>query len=153
MKTRIYFSHGMFFVYDSSERSPGNAWTDDHSAQGFARRSTTANVATLIEDGWLDVDVGAAEALNECERVVAVSVLSASGAISISGIDPEDQVLWRGRPGWVRVSMGQERSADEQEVRLVFVAEEAAKEESTRVRERGDWVRRDFIEAAEPAVY
>ncbi len=153
MKTRIYFSHGMVFVYDSAERAPGNAWTEEHSSQGFARRPTAANVATLIEDGCVDVEIGSPELLDKSERVVALSIRSDSGAIAMSGTDPKDYVLWKGRPGWVRVTIGQTSGSDEQAIRLLFVAEEAAKEEPTRVREDGEWIRRDFIETAEAATY
>ena len=135
MARRIDFSHGLFFLYDSWERAPGNAWTDQHSAQGFARRPTAANIATVIEDGCLDVEVGSPEVLDECQRVVAVSIRSDSGTISISGTDVEDHVVWKGRPGWVRATVGQMPGADDHEVRLFVVAEEATTEEATRVRE------------------
>lgn len=153
MKARIYFSHGMVFLYDSTEPVPGNAWTDDHASQGFARRPTAANVGTLIEDGCVSVDEGSSELLDKCVRVVAVSIRSDSGTIAMSGVDPEDHVLWRGRPGWVRVTVGQTPGDEEQELQIFFVIEEAAKDEPTRVRENGEWTRHDFIETAEPARY
>ena len=153
MPRRIYFSHGMFFLYDASERAPGNAWTDEHASQGFARRPTAANIGTVIEDGWLDVEVGSPELLDECERVVAVSIRSDSGAISISGTEPEDHVVWKGGPGWVRVTVGQMLGAEDRELQLFVVAEEATTEEATRVRIRGEWVRRAFVETAEVARY
>jgi hypothetical protein len=153
MTARIYFSHGMFFLYDSSERAPGNAWTDEHSSQGFARRPTAANIGTLVEDGCFDVEVGSPELLERCERVVVVSIRSDSGTISISGTDPEDHIVWKGRPGWVRVTVGQTPGGDEHELRLFVVAEEAATDEATRVREGSEWVGGTFIESAEVARY
>ena len=153
MDARIYFSHGMVFVYDSAEAAPGNDWTDEHSLQGFARRPTTANVATLIEFGCAHVHFGSHEELEKCDRVVAVSVCSESGAIAMSGVDPEDHVVWRGRPGWVRVSIGQTSNPDSRELRLIFVAEEAARDEPSAVREHGDWLRREFVESADTATY
>jgi hypothetical protein len=151
MIARIYFSHGIFLLFDSAERAPGNDWTEEHSSQGFARRPEVANIATLSEDGWFDVEVGSPELLDRCERVAAVSIRSDSGTILISGVDPGDHVLWKGRPGWVRVTLGQMPGPDEREWQLFVVAEEATTEESTRVRERGEWVRGAFIETAEPA--
>lgn len=150
---RIYFSHGMVFLYDSAERAPGNAWTDEHASQGFARRPTAANVATLVEDGCVDVEECSPELLDKCKRIVAVSIRSDSGAIAMSGVDPEDNVVWKGRSGWVRVSVGQTHGANEDELRLYFVAEEAVNEEPTRVRENGDWILRAFVETAEAARY
>lgn len=41
--------------------------------------------------------------------------------------------------------------AEDHELQLFVVAEEATTEEATRVRERGEWVRRAFVETAEVA--
>ena len=153
MGIRIYLSHGTLFVNDSAESAPGNDWTDEHSLQGFARRPTAANVATLIEYGCVDVEDGSPEHLDECERVVAVSVRSDSGMIAMSGVDGESYELWKGRPGWVRVTIGQRRGATELGLEVYVAAEESAKEESTRVRERGEWLRREFVETAQAARY
>lgn len=148
---RIYFSHGLFFLFDTAERCPGNDWIDSHSVQGFSRRATAANINTLIEDGVLDVEPGSPEQLDTCERAIAVSVRSDSGVVAMGSVDPVDHVIWKGRPGWVRVTVGQKRVANERELRVFFVAEEAVKEEPTRIREHGEWLRRDFLETAEVA--
>jgi hypothetical protein len=149
MQTDIYLSHNFFFLFDSQELSAGNDWTDEHFSQGFARRPSAANIRTLIEYGRLDVEVGSPELLDKCERVVAISIRSDSGGISISGVGGEDLVVWKGRPGWVRLTVGQIPGAEDRELQLFVLAEEATNEEATRVRERGEWIRGAFVETAE----
>lgn len=71
----------------------------------------------------------------------------------MSGSDPEDHVIWKGRPGWVRVTVGQMAGADDLEVRLFVAAEEAATEEATRVGSGGEWIAGPFVETAEAVSY
>ena len=43
-------------VFDESEQLPGCACTVKHSDQGFARRESTVNFATLLEYGLADLN-------------------------------------------------------------------------------------------------
>ena len=153
MGAGLYFSHGIVFIHDVLERAPGNDWTDDHVAQRFSRRSTACNVATLIEDGFADVDAGSSELLEACERVVAVSIQTDGGAISIGGIDGRSEIIWKGRPGWVRVVLGQNLADGDSRLRMLLMAEEAAREEPTYVREQGEAVKGPFVESAKVALF
>jgi hypothetical protein len=72
LSSRFHFSYSQFLVYDASVRLPGCDWTDEHSAQGFARRESTVNFSTLLEFGLADVAVihGAYRPTEEYERVI-----------------------------------------------------------------------------------
>jgi hypothetical protein len=74
-------------VYDQSVRLPGCAWTDAHSAQGFARRESVVNFNTVLEFGCADVSIsrGAYQPRGEHDRVIAVPFLVTSGAKRRSG--------------------------------------------------------------------
>jgi hypothetical protein len=152
MDTPIYFSHGLVFAYDTGEKAPGNDWTDAHVQQCFARRPTAANIATLENYGRATLERGTSESLDSCERVVSVSVRSESGIVALSGVDPGSEcVLWKGRPGWVRVTIGQKRGPTELELRLLFLAEETSRDEASKVKEHGKWLEGPFVEEAEQA--
>jgi hypothetical protein len=60
LSPRLYFSYSQFMVFDESVRLPGCEWTDEHSAQGFARWESTVNFSTLLEFGEADVVVDSA---------------------------------------------------------------------------------------------
>ena len=150
MNETIYFSHGVFFVYDEAEQVPGNDWSDTHVEQHFSRRAESANISTILAEGVADLRPGTPELLDTCNGVVAVSVLSRSGAVAISGCDPEDTVIWNGPPGWVRVTVGQKPGEREQHVTLVCLAEKAVDEQATRVREDGEWMSGPFLETSLP---
>jgi hypothetical protein len=86
---KLYFSYNQFMVYDASVRLPGCAWTDQHFAQGFARRESTVNFATLLEFGYAHVEIGNVyQAQREYSRVIAVPFLVTSGKIEVAG--PEE---------------------------------------------------------------
>src|SRR5579864_7712421 len=87
---RLYFSYSQFMVYDKSVRFPGCAWTDTHSAQGFARRGSTVNFNTPLEFGHADVTVNHAtyQPHEEYVRVISVPFLVTSGRVIVDG--PEE---------------------------------------------------------------
>ena len=87
---RLYFSYSQFMVYDQSVKLPGCAWANAHTAQGFARRGSTANFNTLLEFGYADVGViqGAFAPQKEYSRVIAVPFLITSGKVIVEG--PEE---------------------------------------------------------------
>ena len=69
---------------------PGCAWTEEHSAQGFARRESTVNFRTLLEFGYADVAISqsAYESQQEYNCVIAVPFLVTSGKVVVEG--PEE---------------------------------------------------------------
>jgi hypothetical protein len=90
LSPRLYFSYSQFMVYDQSEKLPGCDWTEEHTAQGFARRESTVCFGTPLEFGHADVSVtvGAYQPQTEYERVIFVPFRSASGKVTVEG--PED---------------------------------------------------------------
>lgn len=95
LSPRLYFSYNQFLVYDQSVKLPGCAWTEGHSAQGFARRESTVCFNTILEFGYADVAVslGPYRPNDRYERVVAVPFLVASGRVVVDG--PEEPDLGR----------------------------------------------------------
>lgn len=65
MTARVYFSHGIVFLFDSAERSPGSDWTEAHGTQGFARRPAAVTIGTLIEGGCVEIETGSPFVLAE----------------------------------------------------------------------------------------
>jgi Competence protein J (ComJ) len=74
LSPRLYFSYSQFMVYDGSVQLPGCEWTEEHTAQGFARRKSVANFNTLLEFGDADVAVKreAYQPQQEYQRVIVV---------------------------------------------------------------------------------
>src|ERR1051325_3159 len=87
---KIYFSYHQFFIFDKSVRLPGCDWTDDHFAQGFARRESNVCFASILEYGHADVSItlGRYERRDDYQRVIAVPFLVKAGEIRIIG--PEE---------------------------------------------------------------
>lgn len=85
----LYFSHSQFFLFDNSLESPACDWTEEHSRQGFARRSSSIAVGTLLEFGSaiVNVEFGAPDSFKDYERVIAVPFEMVSGELSINGPD------------------------------------------------------------------
>ena len=77
-------------VYDQTEQLPGCDWTEEHTAQGFARRESTVCFGTLLEFGHADVSVmvGSYQAQSDYERVISVPFRSVSGKVTVEG--PEE---------------------------------------------------------------
>lgn len=150
---RIFVSHGIIFLYDTSEKAPGNDWTEQHQEQGFARRASAINVSTLVENAWARLSQGASDEMSGCERIVSCSLFSTSGTVGFSSVDPGGPVIWRGHPGWVRITLGQSYSHEGEELEFVYFAEEAVAEEPTRIFKDGAWASGAFIETADAARY
>src|SRR6185295_10740927 len=87
---RLYFSYNQFMVYDQSVQLPGCDWTDDHFAQGFARRESVVNFNALLEFGYADVEISFEpyQPKQEDERVIAVPFHVMSGKVVVEG--PEE---------------------------------------------------------------
>lgn len=77
-------------VYDQAEQLPGCDWTEEHTAQGFARRESTVCFGTPLEFGHADVSVmiGAFQQQSDYERVISVPFRSVSGKVIVEG--PEE---------------------------------------------------------------
>jgi hypothetical protein len=121
--SKLYFSYNQFIVYDQSVASPGCAWTEGHSAQGFARRKSVASFGTLLEFGFADVEisVGKYESRPSYQRVIAVPFLVVSGEVLVQG--PEETAAGRSfalSPGNYRLVSAQYVSGDDKEVIGLF---------------------------------
>lgn len=92
LSPRLYFSYSQFMVYDQSEQLPGCDWTEEHTAQGFARRESTVCFGTLLEFGNSDivVTVGQYRPELQYERVITVPFRSASGRVTVEGPEEMD---------------------------------------------------------------
>src|ERR1700730_11814975 len=91
-RSMLYFSYNGFVVFDKDVELPGCDWSDDHVAQGFARRESTVCFGTLLEFGLAEVSVtldGYAPR-GDYERVIAVPFLVTSGTVVIEGPEEMD---------------------------------------------------------------
>lgn len=123
LSPRLYFSYSQFIVYDASVKLPGCAWTDKHTAQGFARRESTVNFNTLLEFGHANVAVSrsAYEPWCEYERVIAVPFFVASGKVLVEG--PEETDVQRSfslPPGNYRLVTAQQVTGEDEEAIDIF---------------------------------
>lgn len=124
LSPRLYFSYSQFMVYDQSVRLPGLAWTDEHSAQGFARRESVINFNTPLEFGYADVGVSQnayQPREEEYGRVIAVPFLVTSGKVIVEGPEetkPERNIALP--PGNYRLVAAQRVTGDEEEVIDLF---------------------------------
>ena len=87
-KFQVEFSYGQFLVYDTEVKFPGNAWTDRHFDQGFARRKSSVNFRTLFQFGWANIDVFRNEFIHNenYEWIISVPFEVISG-----------ELMWKGR--------------------------------------------------------
>ncbi|MEY2493788.1 MAG: hypothetical protein QOJ45_280 [Verrucomicrobiota bacterium] len=120
---KIYFSYSQFLVFDQSVPFPGCAWTEGHSAQGFARRKSVASFGTLLEFGFADVEisVGKYEPRPSYQRVIAVPFLVVAGEVLVQG--PEETAAGRSfalSPGNYRLVSAQYARGDDKEVIGLF---------------------------------
>jgi hypothetical protein len=122
LSPRLYFSYSQFMVYDESVTLPGCSWTDEHTAQGFARRESTVNFNTPLEFGYADVVVASAyQGREEYARVIAVPFLVTSGSVIVEG--PEETEPTRKvtlRPGDYRLIAAQRVTGEEEEAIGLF---------------------------------
>jgi len=86
----LHFSYKQFLVYDQNVELPGCEWTEEHVAQGFARRESVACFSTLLESGHADVHMiaSAYQSSDKHERAIAVPFMVVSGRVVVEG--PEE---------------------------------------------------------------
>ena len=106
-------------VYDQSVRLPGCDWTEEHTAQGFARRELVVNFNTLLEFGYADVAVSREtyQPEQEYQRAIAVPFQVTSGKVVVEG--PEETTVERAvslPPGHYRLVAAQHVTGDDKEV-------------------------------------
>lgn len=105
-------------VYDQSEQMPGCDWTEEHTAQGFARRESTVCFGTPLEFGYADVAVtfGAYQEQAEYERVIEVPFCSVSGKVTVEGPEEMDADRVFGVPsGYYKLTAAQAVIGDDEE--------------------------------------
>ena len=110
-------------VFDQSVRLPGCDWTDEHYAQGFARRESTVNFSTLFEFGEADVAVTcrAYKSGEQYERVIEVPFRVTSGKVIVGGPeDVEDKRITELLSGDYRLTAAQRVIGDEEEAIDLF---------------------------------
>lgn len=123
LSPKLYFSYSQFMVYDQCVRLPGCAWTDKHTAQGFARRESSVCFNTPLEFGLADVSVflAAYQKQKNYDRVIAVPFLVQSGKVIVDG--PEELDVDRTialRLGNYRLTVAQCLLAEDKEAVDVF---------------------------------
>jgi hypothetical protein len=116
---RLYFSYSQFMVYDQSVQLPGCDWTEEHTAQGFARRESVVNFNTPLEFGYADVaaSLEVYQLQQGYHRVIAVPFRVTSGKVVVEG--PEESAVERSislPPGHYRLVAAQRVTADDEEV-------------------------------------
>jgi hypothetical protein len=89
---KLYFPYAQFMVYDRDVRNPSCAWTDQHSAQGFARCESAVNFGTSPEFRYAEVTVSRTpyQPSEEYERVISVPFLVTSGKAVVEGPEETD---------------------------------------------------------------
>lgn len=96
------FSYGQFLVCDATVEGPELEWTDNHSAQGFARSDRQVCFATMIDAGVMDlaIYVGPFASDAQDERVIQVPFSTTSSKVTIGGLPGMHPVvtisLWKG---------------------------------------------------------
>jgi hypothetical protein len=124
LSPRLYFSYSQFLVYDQSVPLPGCAWTDRHTAQGFARRESTVNFSTPLEFGHAVVIVhhGPYRPDVAYDRVIEVPFRVKSGKILVEGPDEVDiERSFLLPPGDYRLVAAQRVTGDEEEAIDLFI--------------------------------
>lgn len=119
----IYIGYSQFIVFDSDVKRAGCAWTERHSAQGFARRAQVVAFGTLVDYGHADavIKLGPYRPLDNHERVIEVPFLVTSGAIHLGG--PEEigrMPLVKVENGDYRVVAAQALDEDRELIELFF---------------------------------
>jgi hypothetical protein len=90
LRLLINFAYSQFMVFDEAVNNPGCAWTEAHSAQGFARRDSVVSFGTLLEYGRANITISqdSYQPRGEYVRVFAVPFLVTSGKVMVCG--PEE---------------------------------------------------------------
>jgi hypothetical protein len=115
---KMYFSYNQFMIFDEQIRLPGCEWTQEHSAQGFARRESTVCMNTLEEFGSAAVEVSCDKYRSDpdYDRVIAVPFKVVSGTVVIEG--PEESKtgrIFHLPAGNYRLVVAQQALGDEEE--------------------------------------
>lgn len=156
MRADLYVSHATLYVSDADETLPVNHWREAHAKQGFARRASTMNMLALFdEDGFIRRIESTADALDGCEKIFAFSLHCPSGRAILRAGDATGETIWAGRPGWARLTVGQQLLSDAEspDLRVAVFGEEAASEQPSRIWAGGKEVLGPFVEVAEPLSY
>lgn len=119
----MYFSYGQFMVFDQNVQLPGCDWGEEHYAQGFARRESSACFRALSEFGQAKVraTAGLYVARDEYLRVIAFPFAVESGVVVVEG--PEE--IGTGRtmqlpPGSYRLVVAQVQTGEDEEAVDLF---------------------------------
>lgn len=123
LQPKMYFSYGQFLVFDQSVKQPGCDWTNEHYAQGFARRDSTACIRALSEFGHANVRVSSANylATDDYARVIAVPFFVESGVVIVEG--PEEvgtNRMVRLPAGCYRLVVAQSIAVEDEVIDLFF---------------------------------
>lgn len=119
----LYFSYGQFLVYDQSVAAPGCLWTEQHTAQGFARRESTVCFRTLLDLGYAEVvyQLDAFMSDSSYERVIAVPFFVSTGKVVVDG--PEENSVSRLveiANGRYRLTAAQRVAGEREHIELFF---------------------------------
>ncbi len=152
----LFLEHAFVVLYDVGEQTPCPEVRLDHVRQGFARRPSSVMLFFREEEVCFVTElIRDSTSLADCPFVLSVSLYSYSGDVRLSTTDPLDLPIWTGRPGWIRLSIGQQlvatrimRSERVSEYRVVVTAVEAEGEERSYVSQDGD-VLSDLVEDAD----
>jgi hypothetical protein len=122
LSPRLYFSYRQFHISDKNVRFSGCTWTEEHSAQGFARHNSAVNFGTILEFGEADVTVNQSEykPSDQYERVIAVPFLVTSGTINIEGPESNEPRSFSLAPGNYRLVAAQRVLGDDEEAIDLF---------------------------------
>lgn len=111
------------------------------------------NLRAIVDEDGMVVDlVSDFAALSTCQSIVSFSLYSSSGRVLLSGGEPGGEIVWAGRPGWIRVTLGQALLCDTEppEMRIVLVAEESTGDDRTVVRPPTNPHHGEYLESSEP---
>lgn len=121
---QIYFSYSVFLVYDGDVKLPGNNWIETHSNQGFARRNSSVNFATLFQFGHAEIQVFDGDYVTDQadERVIKVPFHAASGKVLIEGPEENQANSIAIEPGHYLLTAAQQANYDDETllIRLYF---------------------------------
>lgn len=148
----LEITHGVIFLLDPEDRGPSARWTARRHAQGFTRSRTSASLTTIEPEGTGRVFAAPMAAIAGCTRVTSLSVYSDSGRVALGDIHPDKPIIWTGRPGWVRVTIGQRLAAvqtDDEwpDIEILYLVEATDRESPTKRTETGIELDGPFEEA------
>ncbi len=130
----FWISYGLFFVADGDYSGPPSMPSEQRARQGFARSPSRAELYAIVDSAPATLHPASSEEIARCQRVTSISLLTTRGRVTIGSVDPVDLTLWVGRPGWVRITIGQRMTespegSDPDAVELLYLVEVAACEQ------------------------